>query len=91
MIAASSLVTTLFLMNGNQKQNNTLAEKKFFKSVFCFKVSSVYHPMYAFFRSSRLMMIPSRSPTQRAPDLKRARRNLTVNPIPPFQAGNANR
>ena len=29
--------------------------------------------------------------TPRAPDLKRARQTLTVNPIPPFQAGNANR
>ena len=30
-------------------------------------------------------------PTQRAPDLKRARQTLTVNLIPSFQAGNANR
>jgi hypothetical protein len=29
--------------------------------------------------------------TQRAPDLKLARQTLTVNLIPPFQAGNANR
>lgn len=29
--------------------------------------------------------------TQRAPDLKRARQTLTVNLIPLFQAGNANR
>jgi len=29
--------------------------------------------------------------TKRVPDLKRARQTLTVYPIPPFQAGNANR
>jgi hypothetical protein len=40
---------------------------------------------------SRMVIRGKIRPTQRAPDLKRARQTLTVNLIPPFQAGNASR